>query len=104
MGCQDGTGSEKYLMLAGLVFWFSEHKEAQQISANISARWELNGIFAYHSESRRGVAARRRRAATDKWSPHVNALRCKRALPKPQELAPFQLQNSRFAMVSQYTF
>jgi hypothetical protein len=34
----------------------------------------------------------------------VNALRCKRVLPKPRELASFQLQNSRFAMVSQYTF
>jgi hypothetical protein len=31
-------------VLAGLVFWFSEHKEAQQISANISARWEPDGI------------------------------------------------------------
>jgi hypothetical protein len=49
-------------VLAGLVFWFSEHKEAQQISANISARWEPDGIFAYHSESKRGVAAIRQRA------------------------------------------
>jgi hypothetical protein len=41
--------AEKYFVLAGLVFWFSEHKEAQQISANISARWEPDGIFAYHN-------------------------------------------------------
>jgi PAS domain S-box-containing protein len=34
----------------------------------------------------------------------MDALRCKRVLPKPRELASFQLRNSLFAMVSQYTF
>jgi hypothetical protein len=42
--------AEKYLVLAGLVFWFSEHKEAQQINADISVRWEPDGIFAYHTD------------------------------------------------------
>jgi hypothetical protein len=40
--------AEKHLLLAGLVFGVSKHKEAQQISASISARWEPDGIFAYH--------------------------------------------------------
>jgi len=41
------------------------------------------GIDGRHGkrESRRGVAVTRRRAATDEWSPHVNALHCKRVLP-----------------------
>jgi hypothetical protein len=34
-----GRSGRKYLVLAGLVYWFSEHKEAQQTSADIPARW-----------------------------------------------------------------
>jgi hypothetical protein len=43
-------------VLAGLVFWFSEHKETQQMSANISAGWEPDGIFAYQSRGGQAVS------------------------------------------------
>jgi hypothetical protein len=61
-----------------------------------------NGNFAHVYITVRSMQAHIDPHADDNSS--GNALRCKRVLPQPRELASFQLQNSRFAMVSQYTF
>jgi len=52
MGCQDGIRSAQLRSVfcqAGLASCVFLAQEGRQISANISARWEPVGIFAYHN-------------------------------------------------------
>jgi hypothetical protein len=43
------TTTEKYFPPAALVYGVPKRREAEQISASISVRWEPDRIFAYHN-------------------------------------------------------
>ena len=48
-GWHSVSTTEKYFPPAALVYGVPKRREAEQISASISVRWEPDRIFAYHN-------------------------------------------------------
>jgi hypothetical protein len=72
MGFEDGTVSVRLNVIFCPQDWFlgfpsvGKPREAEQLSASISVRWEPDGIFAYHS--RNELVSARQRSLNTNWT------------------------------------